>query len=67
MLGLRLTQGIDLDYLQRQFDFNFFNQFHNSKFLLSRGLLVQQDNRIFIPPEHIYVTNSILVTLFDND
>lgn len=67
MLGLRLTQGIDLDYLQQQFDFNFFNQFHNSKFLLSKGLLVQQDNRIFIPPEHIYVTNSILVTLFDND
>ncbi len=67
MLGLRLTQGIDLTHLQQQYNFDFFEHFCNSHFLLSKGLLAQQDNRIYIPTQHVYLTNSILVSLFEND
>lgn len=65
MLGLRLTNGINLQQFQQDFGANFFQFFPNATSLLNKGLLKVVGQNVVIPQEKFYVVNGILCELLN--
>ncbi len=66
MLGLRLTEGIDLVEFTQRFSTNFHQSFPACQKLIENGFLQEENGRIFVPTDKFYVLNSILVELLPN-
>lgn len=64
MLGLRLSQGIDISQFEKKYSFIFSNDFHNEvdKFCKA-GLMERQESRIMITQKGFLVSNSIIADL----
>ncbi|MBQ2614219.1 MAG: oxygen-independent coproporphyrinogen III oxidase [Clostridia bacterium] len=61
-LGLRMSQGIDTKEFQTRFGENIEDVFGDAiKKNLRRGTLLRLGDRLCIPPEYLFVSNSILV------
>lgn len=63
MLGLRLTEGISLDYFRDVFGCDFWQKYPNAKRLQSQNLLKVQGDNVTVPVDKLYVVNSILCEL----
>ena len=63
MLGLRLSDGVSLSEFESKFGENFFDFFPNADNLEMLGLLRVENGRVVVPPDKMYVINSILVEL----
>ena len=63
MLGLRLSEGVSLSEFQSRYGADFFAFFPNARRLQELGLLQEQSSRVTVPPDKLYVVNSILVEL----
>jgi len=60
-LGLRLTDGINLAEFEERFTVNLYDMFGDKiAELVQKGLLSEGRGRIFIPPELMFVSNSIM-------
>ncbi|MBR3523289.1 MAG: radical SAM family heme chaperone HemW [Bacilli bacterium] len=62
MLGLRLIDGIDITTFKDKYKMDIKN-YKNIKELLELDKLKIENNRLFINPKYIYISNSILVDL----
>ncbi len=65
MLGMRLADGIDVEYLSRRYGCDFFNAFSNADKLIKQGFLQCESGRVFVPSDKFYVVNSILCELLN--
>ena len=63
MLGLRLMDGVSLSEFESRFGVDFFTFFPNANTLVNQGLLRIDSGRVTVPPDKLYVVNSILVEL----
>ena len=63
MLGLRLTNGVNLSQFKQDFCIDFFEFFPNATSLLHKGLLKVVGQNVLVPQEKFYVVNSILCEL----
>ena len=63
MLGLRLTDGVNLMQFQRNYNADFFQFFPNATSLLNKGLLHVVGQNVVVPQEKFYVVNAILCEL----
>lgn len=63
MLGLRLAEGISLEYFRKVFGFDFWQKYPNARKLQSQGLLNVQADKVTVPSDKLYVINSILCEL----
>ena len=63
MLGLRLAEGISLEYFRNVFGFDFWQKYPNARKLHSQGLLNVQADKVTVPSDKLYVINSILCEL----
>ncbi len=67
MLNLRLKDGIDLKEYQIIFKYDFLSRFEKElKELLNNKLLIKENNRIFIPENKFFISNSIISKLLVN-
>lgn len=66
MLGLRLTDGINIAEFSKRFSTDFYQSFPACQKLIESGFLRSKDGRIFVPSDKFYVINSILVELLPN-
>lgn len=64
MLGLRLTQGIDLKEFQEKYGIALMDAY-NVKPLLKSKELIKKNNHIYINPTYLYVMNEILLKLLN--
>ena len=60
ILGLRLIKGIDKKEFYNKYNKNI-EDVYDIKKLIKDGLLIDDGNRIYIPEDKIYVSNSILI------
>ena len=60
ILGLRLIKGIDKKDFYNKYNKNI-EDIYDIKKLIKDGLLIDDGNRIYIPEDKIYVSNSILI------
>ena len=65
LLGLRLIDGIDLDSFYNKYNIKL-NELYNYDALVKEGLLVVDNNHLFIPEDKLYVSNEIIVRLLNN-
>ncbi|MCH5159248.1 MAG: radical SAM family heme chaperone HemW [Clostridiales bacterium] len=63
MLGLRLMDGVSLEEFEARYSVDFFVFFPNARKLVELGLLRIDSGRVTVPPDKLYVVNSILVEL----
>lgn len=59
MLGLRKLNGISISAFKKKFDKDIFEEF-NIKYAIDKGLLIQDDDAVFIPEDKIYIMNEII-------
>lgn len=61
ILGLRLTNGIDIDHFMSKYNISIFDAFPVINQLLKKKLLkIGKDKHLFIPQKYLYISNSIL-------
>ena len=63
MLGLRLSQGINLQTFANKFNKTLFDAFPNVTKYLQLGVLQQDGNKLFVSPDKFYVLNEILTEI----
>lgn len=63
MLGLRLSSGVDLNEFQLRYGSDFFDFFPNARNLVNQGYLRVASGSVTVPPDKLYVVNSILCEL----
>lgn len=64
MLGLRKLSGINIDYFKNKYGVSIFDVF-NIDNLINEGYLILEDNYIRINKKYMYISNEILVRMFD--
>lgn len=64
MLGLRLKEGIDLNYVKKEFKCDLLKEKENSiKKLTKLNLIEVKDNRLYLKDDGYYVLNAIIIEL----
>ena len=63
MLGLRLSQGVNLQTFANKFNKTLFDAFPNVTKYLQLGVLKQDSNNVFVSPDKFYVLNEILTEI----
>lgn len=61
MMGLRLSDGINISEFERKYGIKFFEFFQNAKNLIEEGLIIYDGNNVFIPHQYSYIANHIIV------
>ena len=64
MLGLRKIDGLNLDIFKEKYNIDL-EEVYNIKSLLKEGYLIKENNYLKINKEYIYVSNEILLKIFD--
>ena len=64
ILNLRLIDGINLNEFKDKYNINL-DELYDYKDLINEGLLVINNNHLFIPEDKLYVSNEIIVKLLD--
>ena len=64
MLGLRLTEGIDIKYINEKYDIDFCKKYEKQLKYLSKFIILS-DNNIRIKDKYFEVSNSIIVEFMD--
>lgn len=64
MLNLRKIDGINIDYFYEKYKVKFQDAFDYTK-MVDEKLLVVKNNNIFIPDDKLFVSNEIIIRLFD--
>lgn len=64
MLGLRKLSGICLNTFREKFDVDFFD-IYNVDNLIEKGYLILDNNYLRINKEYMYISNEILLRIFD--
>ena len=62
MLGLRKLDGIDENLFKTKFGLKI-NEIFNMKPLIDKGLIIENNYKIFIPEKYLFVSNDIIVNL----
>ena len=62
MLGLRLTDGIDIKEFEEKYQKSIFDEY-DIKTLIKNNDLVKKKNHIYIHPDKLYIMNEILIKL----
>lgn len=65
MMGLRLIRGININSFKEKFNIDLFKVYPKINDLLKDGLLEIENNNLRIPSIHTYITNFILVKIFE--
>ena len=65
MLGLRLTKGISITDFEEKYNKSVFDVFPKIKSLIDEGLLEIEEGCLRIPLKHTYISNYILVKIFE--
>ncbi len=65
MLNLRLCCGIDLDRFKNKYGI-FLSEKYDYNYLVNTGLLILNNNCLFIPEDKLYISNQIIVKLLQN-
>lgn len=60
MLGLRLNEGVNILKFEEKYNFNIFKKFPNINFLINNNLLEHKNDKIYIPKNKMYISNSII-------
>lgn len=60
ILGLRKTKGISKDNFYKKYKLNIKDIFYKIDDLIDQGLLEEDDNFLFIPEKHFYISNYII-------
>ena len=60
MLGLRKTEGINLDAFYSKYKVNI-KDLYNYQLLIDKNLLKKKGNNIFIPEEKLFISNEIII------
>lgn len=60
MLGLRKTNGINIETFYEKYQITIFNQYPHIKELMENQFLVLKDKQLFIPFNKLYISNSII-------
>lgn len=62
MLNLRKTEGFELNDFKNRFGDDFLTVYKaQTDYLFSNKMLKQKDGKVFVPPQKIYLLNSVLV------
>lgn len=66
ILNLRTKEGIDLEYFKDKYlhDLDYYYKYDN---LIKEGLLVLDNNKLFIPSNLWYISNSVIVRLLEGE
>ena len=65
ILGLRKCNGINVSNFYEKFKVSIEERFPKIKDLIKEELLVLKDNHLFIPEEHFYISNHIIVKILN--
>ncbi len=66
MLGLRKTNGINLDDFEKRFNCSLFALFPNFKQMIEDQLLIFENNFIYINQKYLYISNFIISKILFN-
>ena len=66
ILGLRLIKGIDKKEFFNKYNKNI-EDIYDIKELISKGLLISNTDRLYIPEDKLYISNSILVNFIGDE
>ena len=66
ILGLRLIKGVNVIDFKNKYNLDLFEVFPNAVKLIKDGLLVLNDNMLFIANEYVYLANFILRKLLND-
>ncbi len=64
MLGLRKIDGLNLNTFKEKYSIDL-EEIYDITDLLKQGYLIKEDNNLKINKEHIYISNEILLKIFD--
>lgn len=64
ILGLRLTKGVNKDHFYHKYHQKIEDVFPIDKLIVNR-LLIDKNNFLYIPPNKLFISNSILLTFLD--
>lgn len=64
MLGLRKIDGLNLDTFKRKYNIDL-EEVYDISHLLEEGYLIKENNNLKINKEYIYISNEILLKIFD--
>lgn len=65
MLGLRKTQGININNFNKKYNCDIFQEYPNINYLIKNNLINCYNNFIFIPQNKLYISNSIINKILD--
>lgn len=65
MLNLRIINGIDLVRFKRKYNKDFYEVFEVEN-IIKQGLLIKENESLFIPNDKLFVSNEIILMILDN-
>ncbi len=65
MLGLRKTEGINIQLFNKKYNCNILNVYPNINFLIYNHFLIQCNDYIFINKNYLYISNTIINKILD--